>query len=451
MPRRPLLLQPNLNRGPVNDLHFAASADSVKDTKRLLASGSFDIDKGDPTGYTPLMVAADQGSSRVAKILVDNGADVSIVGDSGASALFMSAEDGYLPITKMLVKAGAPLESRTVDGCTPLFVAAREGHSEVMRVLIAAGAEVDGQALSGANAPRPTSPLIGAAAGGHVDAVRQLLRANANASLTARYDAQGHYPEEYLPLDIAVQCGHSAVVRELIEQCGIEGCGGASGGRDALRVAARKQYVDIMATLTAAGVVDAGRALCMAASCRQEASVKFLLQQRRGSKLSDGVAYVNASDTDGRTSLLSGISFCRSTRIARMLVDAGADTTSAVRVRNGIGVVVLDHTPMAFTVRSLQEKKVAGSRATKEQLQMLEAIRRLLLQVEAVYAVSWSWGRGDVPSPANRAASKRVAERRSDPEEASAQQLAMMIPIMRRRARRRGVLLPALSRSVKTP
>lgn len=60
---------------------------------------------------------------------------------------------------------------------------------------------------------------------------------------------------------------------------GIEGCGGASGGVDALNPAAQDQHLEVMATLTNAGVVDTGVALLAAAENGREGAVKFLLQQ----------------------------------------------------------------------------------------------------------------------------------------------------------------------------
>lgn len=86
----------------------------------------------------------------------------------------------------------------------------------------------------------------------------------------------------------------------------IGGC--ASGGVNALGLAARRQHVEVMALLTGAGVVDTeGQALITAARhCREEA-VKFFLQQREG-KGSLGRAYVNVRElSSGKTALVSAI------------------------------------------------------------------------------------------------------------------------------------------------
>ena len=57
------------------------------------------------------------------------------------------------------------------------------------------------------------------------------------------------------------------VAKEVIRQVGIEGCGGASGGVDALVCAAEHNHPDVLVVLTDVGVVDTGSALVYAAGC----------------------------------------------------------------------------------------------------------------------------------------------------------------------------------------
>lgn len=65
------------------------------------------------------------------------------------------------------------------------------------------------------------------------------------------------------------------MVRELIQQIGIEGCGGERCGLHALALAARNQHLDVVATLANAGIIDSGEALRVAAGRSREASVKL--------------------------------------------------------------------------------------------------------------------------------------------------------------------------------
>ncbi|CAM9909791.1 unnamed protein product, partial [Ectocarpus sp. 12 AP-2014] len=90
------------------------------------------------------------------------------------------------------------------------------------------------------------TPLFLAASDGRLEPVRVLLRANANPLLSA-YGS--------LPLGTAVYDGHLEVVRELVHWYGIDRCTSDSGAL-ALVTAASRNFVDIVAFLCDAGVVD---------------------------------------------------------------------------------------------------------------------------------------------------------------------------------------------------
>ncbi|CAB1106535.1 unnamed protein product [Ectocarpus sp. CCAP 1310/34] len=377
-------------------LFYHGSADRVD---ALLSMGSVDINQGNPKGWTPLMLAVEKGLSRVTKSLLGKGANVSVVGDGGFTALLASAQSGQQAVAKMLVKARANPESADIDGSTPLHVAAQGGHSGVMKVLLEAGANPNSRRSDGA------TPLFSAALVGYVDAVRELLQKKANTLLASVPAPSG---ATFVPLDVAVQHGHSEVVRELTHQLGVRGCGGVSGGVESLRLATTEQDVDIMGILTVGGVVDTGRALVVAAENSREESVKFLLQHQAGG----GAWYVNNTlDPFGRTPLVCTIEACGSSspRIARFLIDAEADTKSTVLVTKSGQWTTSRDTPLGFATHSLRQNKVGRKNATEEQLRSLKAIHRLLSQVDAVHAVSWLWRSSDTRnSYAVGAASSRM-------------------------------------------
>ncbi len=423
------------SRGTWTKLHHAADRGSTERLVALLKDGSVDVDQGDTNGgTTPLMLASYRGHSHAVRILLNKGANASRAGACGFTALHTSALEGHLAICKMLMEAGADLEAADDCGLSPLYVAAERGHAGVMGALIEAGANPNSRGMDGA------TPLYVATEGGHVDAVTLLLRAKANPLLTWTDPDSGI---AFVPLDIAARNGQFEVVRELVQQVGIEGCGGPSAGVNALRQASIYQYLDIMAVLADAGVVDIGIALAVAAAHSCEHSAKFLLQRRREGD--EAAYYVNARDVRGTTPLVQAMGVAGfsspSPRIARLIVDAGADIALAARVPNDEGEVIMTGTPLEFANRMLREKRIAGKAATEGQLHRLEGIRRLLLRVEAVHAVSFLWP-VDVPFIVGTAegASRKVAT--STP-------LRRMLPILRRRARRPRVLLAALYRLVR--
>lgn len=379
------------------------------------------------------MIAANRGSSPVVQLLLSKGATTSATDGDGFTALTASAQAGRLAVVGLLIRAGADLEAVTCEGATALVMAVTSGHTEVIRALVRAGANVDSRRPNGA------TPLVEAAMRGRIDPVRELLRANANPQITMA-DPTGNAG---VALDVASQYGHLQVVRELIEQVGIGGCGGPSGGNEALRWAAHEQHLDIMILLMEAGAVDRGTALIAAAQYGRAASIKLLLQHQQWRRKSERSAVVNTRDVCGRTPLACSILFSTSPKLARMLVDAGATTTSAVSVTNSAGMVGFNGTPLVLASSILKQKSIAGRDATEEQLHGLEGIRRLLLTVEAVHAVSWLWAS---PAPVFPVHAEGEGKRNTT----TSAPLAVISPILQRRVARRGVLLATLFRLVVT-
>lgn len=194
-----------------------------------------------------------------------------------------------------------------------------------------------------------------------------------------------------------------------------------------------------MTLLVDAGVVDTGAALCMAARWGgNEPAVKFLLgqHQEETKPIGEG-AYVNTRDFRGSTPLLNAVRSkkCRSSRVVRMLLDAGADAASTIRIPDDAGGKGFDYTPLALLTEFLRETEAdSEDDSTEEQLNSLEGIRRLLLQVEAVHAMSWLW-HVDAPSATDASSQEKLKINNTSTP------LMTALPTIRRRARRRGVVL----------
>lgn len=420
---------------------MAAVHGTAERTLAVLSKGSIDIDQGDPEGATPLMMSAGVGSFHVVNVLLKHGANTSIADDDGFTALHMSADCCHLRVTKVLLKAGASVDLVTNKGYTPLHLSADEGHWEVMAALIEAGSNPDSRL------PNGETPLCSAASKGHMAATKVLLRAHANASLS-KTDDRG---SSFVPLDFAALNGHADVVGELVQQLGIKACGGPSGGVEALRLAALAQRLDIMEILLEAGVTDTGTVLIVATGRGFLAAAKLLLQHRREGRLTASrSAYVSSSCGGyGAPPLIhaTGFAGCCSSKIARLLIDAGAATSSKIQITDKRGSLVFNDTPLAFANIYLSSKKVGGARdATKDQLNELEAIRRLLLQVEAVHAVSWVW-----PSLAPRVSCTMGTSTRVKSACTPPTPVTLMLSTLRRRASmHRRVVMPAAFRWVVT-
>ncbi|CAM9324312.1 unnamed protein product [Scytosiphon promiscuus] len=419
----------------MSDLYEAAVIGQPGRMEALLSSRSVDVNQCHGDGWTLLRCAARQGHSSVVSVLLSKGADPSRVSETGFSPLHESALSGHLTVTKMLAEhcAAADLDATTKkEGLTPLYVAANRGHWEVMKALIEAGANPDSLTLTG------ESPLYTAALRGQVDAVKVLLRAKANP-LVPKVNEELGVP--MLPLDVAAGAGRLGVVREMIQQLGIKGSSGLTRGMNALLLASQQQRTDVVIFLANVGVEDRGsHALMAAAGDACEPVVKTLLQRRTGKSARDEYAYINAQDTSGNTPLIKNILAPRfSSRIVRLLVDAGADTASPCKITSDDGEVCFNGTPLALSNIYVCEKTASKEEGATEKRHRMEAIRRLLLRVDAAHAVSWLWcsNLGSI--------GERAAEHTEGTKSAWVP-LKSRVPVLRRSARRRRALLAALFR-----
>lgn len=409
-------------------LHKAANEGSIERAALLLSrkASVACIDRPDPQGWTPLMHGTWRGSSSVVRLLLSNGASVSAVDVDGFSALLLSIQRRHLAVTKMLLTAGADKEAKTAScGSTSLHLAVSSMQPEAVRVLIEAGANPDSRSSDG-----PT-PILLAAYNGAVACIRELLRGKADPTL-GMTRATPYNDAPFIPLDAAAQNRHLEAVRELLQRVGIEGCGGATRGENALDLAGRQECLEIMATLTDAGVVDRnGSALRGAIGCGCEASAKFLLRQQEGAT----GRYVSRRHRDGTTPLFFCFPLATAVgcfpRMVRLLVDAGADTTSPIAIEHQGSSA----TPLEFVSHYLVEG--FSGPFTEEQSNRLKAARRVLLQAEAVHAVSWLWV--NAPSPTDHAA----ADKNVQGTETISSALTTTLPNLRRRAARQKISLLA--------
>lgn len=443
-PQTPLP-RPSTMKGPMfpDRLYKANSPEAAELRANLALSGIklVELDEhgkdkyGISRGPIPIVNAAQRGMSAAVRGMINQGDNVSLTDDDGFTALHAAAYYGHDDIARMLAKAGSDLEATTLEGDTPLHLATSQAKTEAMEALIEEGAFVNSRNPGGA------TPLYVAAMEGHLGAAKLLLRAKANPLLTWT-NSSGRAS---VPLDVAAQTGRLAVVRELLREFGVRGCGGPSGGLDALRVAAAYGQVDMIPVLADAGVVDAaGLALLAAIQEGQGEAVGCLLWQHEGWQSS----YVNIPRNDqGAPALLcsfqDGADGKRcNPRIVRRLVDAGADTSSVVQLRFHKARAYLNVTPLEYLSEWVLREKRADRPAADEHLHRLEAVRRLLLQAGAVHAVSWLWPVDDAPLlRARPAKSTRTAGHSPTP-------LTAMLPALRRRARRRGLLSETMFRWV---
>ena len=121
------------------DLFDAARRDDVKMAREVLAGGA-NASERDAKGYTPLILAAYNGSQEVVKLLLEKRVDVHVQNAMG-NALMAAAFKGEAGIVTALLDAGARVNDVNQSGGTALMFAAMSARTEVVRMLLAHGAD----------------------------------------------------------------------------------------------------------------------------------------------------------------------------------------------------------------------------------------------------------------------------------------------------------------------
>lgn len=367
------------DRDGISPLNTAAHGGHFAVVEYLIGAGAR-VKCPDEGGLCPLHRAAMRGNLAMAKLLASAGAEIDAAeASSGDTALIVASNNGHVAVVNFLVDTGAHLELPDNNGKGPLHRAAQAGRVAVVEALLAAGADRESRTYVG------ETPLLLAAINGRLDVVRVLLRAEVNPAHTMVLPTG----KVFVALDAAAQQGHTQVARELLA-LGVDVCGGPRRGVVGLCLAAQGENLEMLATLRDGGVVDSGKALYDSCNQGREASVRFLLRQDWGIPRT---TYVNARNDLGYTPLWLAAATA-SPKIVRWLLDAGADERAACRNTNVPKFKGLRVTPLGFAVDCIRQMSYRGRFATEEQMERMQAVRRLLVRVDAVRAVSWLWCSG---------------------------------------------------------
>ena len=133
---------PNIRLEGNKGLPFeVACAEGDFETAMLLLRHGASVQTKDSDGWTPLMLAVGNATSRVlVKELLSHGADPNSADNEGWSVLMNASKYGDSGVIEMLLKSGANPNARDKDGASPLSVAKQFGQQNVITLLKAAGA-----------------------------------------------------------------------------------------------------------------------------------------------------------------------------------------------------------------------------------------------------------------------------------------------------------------------
>jgi len=94
----------------------------------------------DTPGWTPLIYAATNGQTEVARYLLDVGANINAAAPNGTTALMMAVRGGHGATVDLLLARGADVNQRNQNGATALGWATRGGFEAIGQALRARGA-----------------------------------------------------------------------------------------------------------------------------------------------------------------------------------------------------------------------------------------------------------------------------------------------------------------------
>jgi hypothetical protein len=134
---QPLMMNVKLRRRGMTQLHHCAENGLTSSVKRLLSIRNINVNvKDDWNGWTPLHWAALKGHIEIARLLLQNGAEVNAKDYDGRTPLHFAASQGKVDILHLLVENDADLEAQSNSGWRALHFAANRGHLPFIQELI---------------------------------------------------------------------------------------------------------------------------------------------------------------------------------------------------------------------------------------------------------------------------------------------------------------------------
>ncbi|XP_073922809.1 ankyrin repeat and protein kinase domain-containing protein 1 isoform X3 [Castor canadensis] len=180
-----------------------AAQDKQPELCALLLAHGADANLADEDGWAPLHFAAQNGDDRTARLLLDHGALVNAQEDEGWTPLHLAAQNNFENVARLLVSRQADPNLHEAEGKTPLHVAAYFGYVGLVKLLTGQGAELDAQQRN------LRTPLHLAVERGKVRAIQHLLKSGATPNAL---DLSG-----YGPLHIAAARGKYLICKMLLK------------------------------------------------------------------------------------------------------------------------------------------------------------------------------------------------------------------------------------------
>jgi ankyrin repeat protein len=184
-------------------MYYAAWLELKDTVSFLMHDRSHGIDERGALGRTALMAACIKGNIRIAKMLLERKADVTIGDNMGLRPIYGASLEGHLDVVKLLLENGADITATTRNGTTLVNAASSRGHLEVVKLLLENGAEIKTADDDG------WTPVNSALADGHLEVVKLLLENDADITVANN--------DGWTPVNIASFNGYLNIIKLLLE------------------------------------------------------------------------------------------------------------------------------------------------------------------------------------------------------------------------------------------
>ncbi len=289
------------------------------DAVALLLKHGADVNRQGVSGKTPLMLAAEQGQTNVARVLCHHPAiDLAAVDNAGENALNYAAKHGHAAVCSLLI-----FFKMDPNRGSPLATAAYRGHPDICTLLLKAGADV--------NLDNDTNtPLMLAAAAGQLACCKVLCEHGADLSLR---NQQGKSALEYVLSSKIYNFDRIPVLNFLIEQGAPMSAGTVAS---MVLMAIKADHLDVLQRLAELKKLDVNQALpgqgmpLVAAAAHGRTGIVSLLLEN-GAHLSVGhTGFLALSHA-----IVNG-----NVDVVRLLLAAGAPVDTPLPSRNHMPLVL---------------------------------------------------------------------------------------------------------------